>query len=116
MAKHGRARGGVAFLITFLLFLALFGGVGIWGLSEYLQHTNPASDQNTATPTTVTPSTSEAYHLLLITEHESKAQGFVVLSAKPTDAHIRVMPLPPETAVSVNMTAVFPFRHSYRAE
>lgn len=102
--KHTRSmQNGVAFLVTFLVFLALFGGVMVWGVTEYWQQ-NHGDDTPDPTPSTTPtePYTATATRrLLLITEDGGEAQGFVVLTAEPAAARVEATAFPRETAVIV---------------
>lgn len=102
--KHTRSmQNGVAFLVTFLVFLALFGGVMVWGVVEYWQQ-NHGDDTPDPTPSTTPtePYTATATRrLLLITEDGGEAQGFVVLTAEPAAARVQAIAFPRETAVIV---------------
>lgn len=97
-----RPRSGVVFLVTFLVFLALFGGVMIWGVSEFWRQNYTETPD--AAPTTVSAAdhtASETRRLLLITEEDGAAQGFVLLCAEPAAGRIVALPLPRETVVTL---------------
>lgn len=101
--KTGRGmKSSVAFLITFLVFLVLFGGVMIWGVAEFWQQNYGTADEPQPQPTEA-PAVRPNHTLLLITEEAGGAQGFVVLSAEPALARVRVIPVPRETTVTVGV-------------
>lgn len=95
MAKG--SRGGVAFLVTFLVFLVLFGGIMALGVRDYWQQGR--EDTSPTTAPTATPA-STPHRLLVITEEAGEAQGFVVLTADVSAARITAVPFPRETAVT----------------
>lgn len=102
--KHTRSlQNSVAFLVTFLIFLALFGGVMVWGITEYWQQ-HQSDDTPDPTPSTAPtePYTATASRrLLLVTEDGGEAQGFVLIGAEPAATRIGVTAFPRETAVIV---------------
>ena len=101
MAKKRREyRGGTLFLISFLSALVLFGSIMTVVLIDQWQ---PAAPATPTTPTTTRrPSAArEARRLLLITEENGEAQGFVALSIEPATERVRVVPIPRETVVTV---------------
>lgn len=105
MAKTTRStKNSMTFLITFVLFLFLFGGVMVWGLYEFWQQTTAAEEtpsvpQNNAPAAGYTP--ADTRRLLLITEDNGAAQGFVVLTAEPAAARMQALAIPRETSVTV---------------
>lgn len=108
-AKPTRAmRSSVAFLVTFIIFLVLFGGVMAFGVSEFWRQSrqNEAEPSEPTAPTSSAPgfTSTDTRRLLLITEENGAAQGFILLSAEPASARIRATALPRETAVTVGTT------------
>ncbi len=101
-------RSSVAFLVTFIVFLVLFGGAMAFGLSEFWRQSrqNETEPTDPIAPTSSSPgfTTADTRRLLLITEDNGAAQGFVLLSAEPASARIRATALPRETAVTVGTT------------
>ena len=103
MARSNRhVRNSTVFLVTFLVFLLLFGGVMFWGVTEFWQQTKEPTPTPESTPST--PVVSPDYRLLRVTEEAGEAQGFVVLSAEPSKGRIQVIPLPRETVVTEGVT------------
>lgn len=108
--KKRAMRSSVVFLVTFAAFLVLFGGVMIWGVSEYWRQSN--QNETPVTPTTPPTgaaasagfSAADTRRLLLVVEENGAAQGFVLLCAEPAAARMRATPLPRETAVLVGTT------------
>lgn len=102
MAKTRRAgRGALAFLITFLTALVLFGAVAAWMMLDWWNPTDTQPSPTPATPTTVTPVPKADRRLLLITEDAGEARGFVVVSMEQTMERVRVVPVPRETVITV---------------
>lgn len=83
----------------FVFFFLLFGGLSwwvIWSMSQAARETDtaPASE---ATGNPYTP--QDARTLLLITEDEGEAQGFVLIRMDPAQSRIRTLSIPRETAL-----------------
>lgn len=99
-----RISGMLVFGLTFFLFLAVFGGVMLWGMAEFWRQTSadPSSDTS-SDDSTDTPVFGEedVRNLLIITEYEGEAQGFVLVSADPARARMRAVSIPRETAAVV---------------
>ena len=103
MARPDRSvRNSVVFLVTFLVFLLVFGGIMFWGVTEFWRQTKEPAPTPEDTP--VTPVVSPDYRLLLVTEEAGEAGGFVVLSAEPSKGRVQVVPLPRETVVTEGVT------------
>lgn len=106
--SSGSMRNSVVFLVTFIVFLVLFGGVMAFGVSEFWRQSRQNEEQPSEPTVTTSPSpgftTADTRRLLLITEENGTAQGFVLLSAEPASARIRATALPRETAVTVGTT------------
>lgn len=99
--KRQSSRSGLAFLLTFLVALALFGGLTAWVLVDLWA---PADTPSSVTPTTTTaPSVTEQTdrRMLLITEDGGEAQGFVAIAVEPQMGRVRIVPVPRETTVTV---------------
>lgn len=112
MAKANRSmRNSVVFLVTFLVFLLLFGGVMAWGITEFWKQTKEPTPAPEEAPT---PVVRPDYRLLLVTEEAGEAEGFVVLSAEPGKGRVQVVPLPRETVVTDGLTQTRLFER-YRA-
>lgn len=113
--KRKGPRSGLVFLITFILFLLIFGGVMVWGVSEFWKQTR--------TPTPAAPTAPEqpaardrTHRVLVITEEGGEARGFTVLSAEGTVGRIRVIPVPRETAVADGVTQTRLFEYYKTAD
>ncbi len=98
--KRKGGRSGLAFLLTFVFALALFGGLTTWVIMDVW---NPKAPLTPSAPTTTAPpvTTQKEMRMLLITEDGGEAQGFVALSIEPQMGRVRVVPVPRETAVTV---------------
>lgn len=103
--KKRRVSGMLIFGLTFFLFLAVFGAVMLWGMAEFWRQTsvNPSSEHSSSDKASDEPSFDDAdiRSLLIVTELNSQAQGFVLVSADPGASRIRAVAIPRETAVAV---------------
>lgn len=115
--KKRRMNPGAVFLITFLSFLLVFGGLMVWGVSEYWQQNYApkpvAKPTETAVPTASAP---RVHRALLITQDAGEAQGFVVISAEIREARVRVIPVPRETVVTEGETQTRLFEYARTAD
>lgn len=88
-------------LLLFVLFFILFGGLSawvIWSMSrEAVQETDTVPQSMTAQEEY---SETDARTLLLITEDEGEAQGFVLVRFDPSSARMRTLALPRETVAA----------------
>ena len=98
--KRQSGRSGLAFLLTFLAALVLFGGFAAWVLVDLW---TPADKPSSTTPTTTAPpvTAQKDLRMLLITEDDGEAQGFVGISVEPQMGRVRVVPVPRETVITV---------------
>ncbi len=99
--KQQSSRGGTAFLLTFLVALLLFGGLTAWVLSDLWKPTNTPSPTTPTAATTTAVAKQHDLRMLLITEDDGEAQGFVAVSIEPQMGRVRVVPIPRETTVTV---------------
>ena len=103
--KTSRGGSGMAFLITFVVFLLIFGGIMVWAVNEYLDQSKPPEAPAPAPSVTDPPAApAQIRRLLLITEDGGQARGFVLLSAEAAAGRIRVIPLPRETVTTDRTT------------
>lgn len=115
--KKKGSRSGLVFLVTFLLFLAVFGGVMIWGVGEYWRQTRPAENVSpSAGEQTPAAPRDRTHRVLVITEEGGEARGFTVLSAEGAAGRVRVIPVPRETAVTDGVTQTRLFEYYKTAD
>lgn len=95
-------RNGMTFLVTFVVFLILFGAIMIWGVSEFWRqsHGDEPAEPSPSTAPSTGYTDDDTRRLLLVTEEEGAAQGFVVLSAEPAAGRMSAVALPRETVVT----------------
>ncbi len=95
-------RGALAFIITFVTALLLFGGVMVWMMLDWWKPTAaPQETIPTTTVTTIAPVVKADRRMLLVTEDGGEARGFTVLSFEAKMARVRAVPVPRETVVTV---------------
>lgn len=101
--KKRRISGALAFLLAFILFLVVFGGLCLWAVTNVmrdkkLKGATPSSVSNVST---VEYRAEDARNLLIITTEEQQAQGFVIVRTDPANVRIRTLALPRETNMAV---------------
>ncbi len=113
--KRQNSRSGLAFLLTFLVALVLFGGLTAWVLVDLLK---PQDAPSPTAPTTTAPSVTaqKDLRMLLITEDGGEAQGFVAVSVEPQMGRVRVVPVPRESVVTVGTAQVRLFERYQSAD
>lgn len=88
-------------LLLFILFFVLFGGLSAWVI--WSMSREAAREADTAPITTAVQDTfteADARTLLLITEDEGEAQGFVLVRFDPASNRMRTLALPRETVIA----------------
>ena len=101
--KKGRASSLVVFLLVFVLFLVIFGGLCLWAivrLNQDMRGKN-ASSASLLNVSGAVYSGADARNLLIIPEDAGQAQSFVILRIDPANVRIRSLALPRETYVTV---------------
>ena len=87
--SHKRLSNALVFLVAFLLFLLLFGGLCLWAVVKINQERQSTQDPITSV-TEEGPIFSEedAKTLLLVTTDAGEAQGFVAVRMDPAAGRI----------------------------
>ncbi len=102
--RKKRASSLLVFGLTFLLFLVVFGGVLAWGMMEFTrQITPPVSSSSGTSVNAPTYSEADTRRLLIVTEQNKQAQGFVLVVSEPALARVRAIAIPRETTVAVGV-------------
>lgn len=94
--KKGRASSLVVFLLVFVLFLVIFGGLCLWAivrLNQDMRGKN-ASSASLLNVSGAVYSGADARNLLIIPEDAGQAQSFVILRIDPANVRIRSLALP----------------------
>lgn len=101
--KKGRASSMVVFLLVFVLFLVIFGGLCLWAIVKLNGETKGKSSSSSTLLNISGPvfTAEDARNLLIVPEESGQAQSFVILRMDPANARIRSLALPRETAVDV---------------
>lgn len=101
--KKGRASSLVVFLLVFVLFLVIFGGLCLWAIVRLNQDMRgkSASSASLLNVSGTAYSGADARNLLIIPEDDGQAQSFVILRLDPANVRIRSLALPRETYVTV---------------
>ena len=103
--KTGRISSVLAFLLVFLLFLGVFGGLCLWAVVKINQERTTSEVTGlTSSASGITYTEEDARNLLLITVDGTDAQGFLVIRSDPMNTRIRTLALPRETVVDVGTT------------
>lgn len=101
--KHQKLNSVIVFLIAFVLFLLVFGGLCLWAFVRINEErrgeaSEPASVVSQAGPVFTE---EDAGNLLVVTVDDSAARGFIVVHSDPLNTRIRTLAVPRETAVDV---------------
>lgn len=87
-----------ALVLLTVLFVVLFGGLSAWVIWCMSREAAKEADASPAAPVAgSTYTAADARTLLLITEDEEQAQGFVLVRFDPAATHLRTLALPRET-------------------
>ncbi len=98
--KKGRASGLLVFLLVFVIFLAVFGGVCLWAVVNYSQqHQEEASSGESDASNTVVFSQSDIRNLFIVTIDGTVPRGFMLLRSDPQASRITAVAIPRETEV-----------------
>ena len=100
--KKGRISGVVVFLLVFVLFLVIFGGICLWAIVKLNDEKRGERSSSVSLVVSGNVYTQEdARNLFIVSEDGGKSQGFVVVRLDPGNSRIRTMALPQETVVDV---------------
>ena len=99
--KKGRLSSLAVFLLVFLVFLLVFGGLCLWMVGKINQERRgTASAPETASDSSLAVVfTAEDERDLFLVTVDDTAQGFVVVHADPANARIRTLSIPRDTLV-----------------
>lgn len=102
--RKGRLNSLVVFLLVFLVFLLVFGGLCLWTVVKINKErqgadTAPAESSSSTNPS-ATFTNEDARNLFLVTVDE-EAQGFIVIHTDPAKARVRTLAIPRDTLVDV---------------
>lgn len=98
--KKGRASGVLVFLLAFVIFLAMFGGVCIWAVVNYnQQHKGEASSAESAASASAGFTKEDVRNLLIVTVDGTQPKGFLLLRTDPAAARVTAVAIPRETEV-----------------
>lgn len=102
--KKGRLSSLAVFLLVFLVFLLVFGGLCLWMVVKINQERREAGVSAPAAASSTSQSiafTSEDERDLFLVTVDEEAQGFVAVHTDPANARIRTLAIPRETLVEV---------------
>lgn len=101
--KKGRVSNAVIFLLVFILFVVVFGGLCLWAVSRINSERKPVSSSNAkdSLSSALSFSDEDARYLLLVTTDAGEARGFVVIYTDPAASRIRTMAVPRDTNMDV---------------
>lgn len=98
--RKGKVSSVVVFLIAFLLFLVVFGGLCLWAVMKINQERRPGTSSAASAQSTVAYTQEDARNLFLVTT-DGAAQGFLAVRADPANSRIRILAVPRDTTVDV---------------
>lgn len=100
--RKGRISSVVIFMLVFVLFLVIFGGLCLWTVIKINEEKRRgAASSLSSTASAVSYTEADSRNLLVISEDNGQAQGFVIVRLDPANTRIRTMALPRETSVDV---------------
>ena len=101
--KKGRVSNAVIFLLVFILFVVVFGGLCLWAVSRINSERKPmaSSHAEDSLSSALSFSDEDARYLLLVTTDAGEARGFVVIYTDPAASRIRTMAVPRDTNMDV---------------
>lgn len=95
-----------ALALVILACILLFGGLSAWAIWSMSREAAKEADTSPVSPAAGAVYTAaDARTLLLITEDEAQAQGFVLVRFDPASARLRTLAIPRETVVDAAGTA-----------
>lgn len=99
--KKGRISSALLFLLVFILFLLVFGGLCLWAVVKINEERGQLSSSSDASTVPTVPfGATDARNLLIVTIDGNEPQGFVVLRTDPAHTRMRTLALPRETEVA----------------
>ena len=102
--KKRRISGTLTFLLAFIVFLLVFGGLCLWAVTNVMRERtmkNAPPSSAGEDVSTVQFHAEDARNLLIVTTDDQQAQGFVIVRTDPANMRIRTLALPRETNVAV---------------
>ena len=98
--NHKRLSNAMIFLLAFLVFLLVFGGLCLWAVVQINQDRKPtASSSSPSSSDELIFTPDDARTLLLITVDGDDPQGFVAVRFDPANSRFRTMAIPRDTEV-----------------
>ena len=102
--KTKRLSSVAIFLLAFVLFVTVFGGLCLWAVVKINEQRREGAGASSSAVASADPAASftqeDAHNLFLITT-DADAQGFIVVRADPANTRIRTLAIPRETTVDV---------------
>ncbi len=103
--RRQKANSVIVFLLAFVLFLLVFGGICIWAVVKINEERrSAASSPSSVASATETFGEQDVRRLLLITLDNKQAQGFVAICSDPAKSRIQALAIPRDTVVDVKTT------------
>lgn len=112
--RKKRVSGVLVFLLAFLLFIVVFGGISLWAVYRInRERTAAASSLSSAAVTTAAYLPEDARSLLIALTDEEQLEAFVVLRSDPANTRMRTLALPRETEMEYGIEQL-PLSELYR--
>ena len=112
--RKKRVSGVLVFLLAFLLFIVVFGGICLWAVYRInRERTAAASSLSSAVATTAAYLPEDARSLLIALTDEEQPKAFIVLRSDPANTRMRTLALPQETEMEFG-TEQLPLSELYR--
>lgn len=99
--RKGRVSSVVIFLIAFVLFLLVFGGLCLWAVIKIGQERRTGAASSAASVQSTVAYTQEDARNLFVVTTDGAAQGFLAVRADPANSRIRILAVPRDTTVDV---------------
>lgn len=97
--KRGRMSGVLVFLLAFVIFLVMFGGVCLWAVVNYNEQHKEETSSGASSLETPSFSTADVRHMFIVTIDGSSPKGFLLLRTDPASVRVTAVAIPRETEV-----------------
>lgn len=107
--RKERVNNALLFLVVFILFIFVFGGMCVWTIININKERQSLSTSDSTSSDTSTPASftdEDTRNLLIVTVDGNDARGFVVLRSDPSRSRIWALSFPRETVADVNTSEV----------
>lgn len=102
-----RANNMLVFLLAFITFLVVFGGICLWAvvkINDERRSSEPSSSSSGSE--TIQFDETDARNLLIVTTDEDQPQGFVVVRTNPAKSRVTTLAVPRDTVVDYKTSEI----------